>query len=76
MHGLGIRQLRLSQFGYGHVCTVTGNGLDLALRCAFVLDADGAALLRWVGCHAGTTVYARCIEKKATFKDRLWSMLN
>jgi hypothetical protein len=36
------------------VCTVGANDLDFALRRAFVLDADGAALLSWVRCHAGS----------------------
>ena len=75
MHGLGICQLRRLRIGYGHVCTVAGNGLDLALRCAFVLDADGAALLRWMGCHAELLCMLG-VSKKTTFKDRLWSMLN
>lgn len=46
-----VCQLRVLYAGYGHVCTVAGDGLDFAPRRAFVLDADGAALLRWVRCH-------------------------
>ena len=55
------------------MCTVTADGLDFALRRAVVLDADGAALLRWVRCHVGTVLG---VSKKRTFKDRLWSMLD
>jgi hypothetical protein len=54
MHELRICQLTVLYTGYGHVCTVGTNDLDFALRRAFVLDADGAALLSWVRCHAGS----------------------
>lgn len=54
MHGLHNCQLRVLYIVCGHMRTVAADGLDLALRCTFVLDANGAALLSWVRCHAGT----------------------
>ena len=36
----------------GSVFTVA-NALDFSLRCAFVLNADRAALFGWMRCHVG-----------------------